>query len=84
MSRVRRRAVGPKPVLKTQLQTYRLPWPFASREYLVRCVDVPQGKTSHQAHCSSIDDHPSAPVRPDRVRGRAELVRRARGAGSRA
>ena len=30
-----------------QLQTYRMPWPFASREYLVRCEDVRQGKQGH-------------------------------------
>ena len=57
-----------------QLQTYRLPWPFASREYLVRCEDVRRGKAALEAHCRSIDDHPSAPLRPDRVRGRSETV----------
>ena len=57
-----------------QLQTYRLPWPFASREYLVRCSDVRQGKSVLEAHCASIDEHPSAPLRSDRVRGRSETV----------
>jgi hypothetical protein len=60
----------------TQLQTYRMPWPFASREYLVRCVDASQrGRTrDYLAHCASIDEHPSAPLRTDRVRGSSETV----------
>lgn len=57
-----------------QLQTYRLPWPFVSREYLVRCEDVRMGNRGLEAHCASIDDHPSAPLRSDRVRGRSETV----------
>jgi hypothetical protein len=57
-----------------QLQTYRLPWPFSAREYLVRCEDVRHGKAALEAHCRSIDGHPSAPERPDRVRGRSETV----------
>jgi hypothetical protein len=56
-----------------QLQTYRMPWPFSSREYLVRCTDHAK-KDWHEAHCSSIDDHPRAPERPDRVRGVSETV----------
>lgn len=50
-----------------QLQTYQLPWPFASREYLVRCTDR-SSKKGHEAHCASIEAHPGAPERPDRVR----------------
>lgn len=57
-----------------QLQTYSLPWPFSAREYLVRCDDVRGGKAALQAHCRSIDGHPSAPERADRVRGRSETV----------
>jgi len=57
-----------------QLQTYRLPWPFASREYLVRCEDRAASKGTHQAHCSSVEAHPNAPLRPDRVRGKTETV----------
>ena len=57
----------------TQLQTYRLPWPFAPREYLVRCTDKP-GSSGHEAHCTSIDGHPGAPERSDRVRGLTETI----------
>ena len=56
-----------------QLQVYRMPWPFASREYLVRCEDSTL-KSGHLAKCSSIDAHPAAPLRSDRVRGRSETV----------
>lgn len=56
-----------------QLQTYRLPWPFSSREYLVRCRGNAH-KSGHQAHCASIDGHPSAPLRSDRVRGHSETI----------
>lgn len=58
-----------------QLQTYRLPWPFASREYLVRCEASRYSKSGHQATCTSIEDHPSAPpTRSDHVRGVSETV----------
>ena len=59
----------------TQLQTYRMPWPFAVREYLVRCEQSkPPGAKGLQTHCSSIDDHPAAPLRSDRVRGHSETI----------
>ena len=59
----------------TQLQTYRMPWPFTVREYLVRCEQSkPPGAKGLQAHCSSIDDHPDAPLRSDRVRGHSETI----------
>lgn len=56
-----------------QVQTYPLPWPFASREYLVRCTNE-KTKGVHVARCTPLDLHPSAPVRSDRVRGRSETI----------
>ena len=57
------------------LQIYSMPWPFASREYLVRCEEKKFGNGGgHQAYCASIDAHPSAPLRSDRVRGVSETV----------
>jgi hypothetical protein len=56
-----------------QRQVYRLPWPFASREYLVRCTDA-RHKSGHEAHCASIDGHERAPERSDVVRGRSETI----------
>ena len=58
---------------RVMLQTYRMPWPFASREYLVRCEEQKVAR-GHQAHCASIDAHPSAPLRSDRVRGVSETI----------
>mmetsp|Transcript_30990 Transcript_30990/g.51365 ORF Transcript_30990/g.51365 Transcript_30990/m.51365 type:complete len:259 (-) Transcript_30990:113-889(-) len=55
------------------LQTYQLPWPFQSREYLVRCEANTRGKL-HATYCASIDAHPEAPLRADRVRGHSETV----------
>jgi hypothetical protein len=57
-----------------QLQTYSMPWPFVSREYLVRCEESRPDSKGLQAHCRSINEHPSAPLRDDRVRGHSETV----------
>jgi hypothetical protein len=55
-----------------QLQTYSSPWPFASREYLVRCTDAKLVEDGHATHCLSSPTHPEAPMRSDRVRGESE------------
>ena len=57
-----------------QLQTYKLPWPFAPREYLVRCSESKVARSGFQAACAPIDGHPKAPPRTDRVRGKSETI----------
>jgi hypothetical protein len=58
-----------------QLQTYRFPWPLVTREYLVRCVSEPiEGAQGFRSYCASIDSHPKAPLRADRVRGSSETL----------
>ena len=61
-----------------QLQTYKLPWPFAPREYLVRCSESKVARSGFQAACAPIDGHPKAPPRTDRVRGKSETIWRDR------
>jgi len=59
----------------TQLQTYKLPWPFMARDYIVTCKNV---KSSHdqrqRTHCVPRDTHPAVPPRTDRVRGASETL----------
>ena len=58
---------------ETQLQTYRLPWPFMPRDYLVRCIDR-RDKRGHTAHCASVDSDSRVPERDGAVRGHSETV----------
>uniref|UniRef100_A0A7S0L9Y4 START domain-containing protein n=1 Tax=Coccolithus braarudii TaxID=221442 RepID=A0A7S0L9Y4_9EUKA len=59
-----------------QLQTYKLPWPFTAREYLMRCSDDDlQGGRGHRTRCVPVEGgHPQAPLRNDRVRGSCETL----------
>lgn len=60
-----------------QLQTYRLPWPFMPRDYLVRCTDRVD-KAGHTAHCASLESDHLAPEREGAVRGKSETIWRFR------
>lgn len=57
-----------------QLQTYKFPWPFVPREYLVQCTDQKLDGHGFLSHCASIEGHPKAPLRDDRVRGMSETL----------
>jgi len=57
-----------------QLQSYKFPWPFVPREYLVRCTDQKLDGSGFRSHCASVDGHPKAPKRDDRVRGMSETL----------
>lgn len=57
-----------------QLQSYKFPWPFVPREYLVRCTDQKLDGNGFRSHCVSVDGHPKAPLRDDRVRGMSETL----------
>lgn len=57
----------------TQLQTYKFPWPLASREYLVECSEQALRGQGFRTHCAPTE-HPKAPRRADRVRGMSETL----------
>ena len=56
-----------------QLQTYKFPWPLASREYVVDCRDQALRGHGFRTHCVPTE-HPNAPRRADRVRGMSETL----------
>jgi len=56
-----------------QLQTYKFPWPLASREYVVDCRDQALRGHGFRTHCVPLE-HPNAPRRADRVRGMSETL----------
>ena len=56
-----------------QLQTYKFPWPLASREYVVDCRDQALRGYGFRTHCVPTE-HPNAPRRADRVRGMSETL----------
>mmetsp|Transcript_22617 Transcript_22617/g.46086 ORF Transcript_22617/g.46086 Transcript_22617/m.46086 type:complete len:265 (+) Transcript_22617:29-823(+) len=57
----------------TQLQTYKFPWPLASREYVVDCREQALRGQGFRTHCVPME-HPNAPRRSDRVRGMSETL----------
>jgi len=56
-----------------QLQTYKFPWPLASREYVVDCRDQALRGHGFRTHCVPTE-HQNAPRRADRVRGMSETL----------
>ena len=65
----------PLSLLAPQLQTYELPWPFTTREYLNQCNDVTLSGGGYRSHCAPIDaPHAGAPARADRLRGRTDTL----------
>uniref|UniRef100_A0A7S4F3E0 START domain-containing protein n=1 Tax=Chrysotila carterae TaxID=13221 RepID=A0A7S4F3E0_CHRCT len=57
-----------------QLQSYSLPWPFATREYLVHCTDEALRGGGHRSQCTPVASHPEAPMHSERVRGTSEAL----------
>jgi len=59
----------------TQVQTYKLPWPFLQREYIVKCESIVLPRDQgHQTHCVPQHEHKEVPFLHDRVRGASETL----------